>query len=516
MTDTSVGDDPQAPGPTKLRRGPAVRRRVLRRLTYVIGAALLVVAIVVVGRTLAFTSRQIHATTTPSPVTMDGTTVAQHVGRAVSFQTVSSGGEAMPPDRGAFAGLHQFLAETYPLTHKVLSREVVGEASLLYTLPGGDPSLPPVLLLAHQDVVPAESPGAWTHDPFGGELAGGTVWGRGAVDCKGPLVGIFEAVEALLADGWRPRRTVLLAFGHDEEVGGRRGAAAIAALLESRGVRPAFVLDEGGCVAAAGMVPGVAKPVALVGVAEKGYLSLELTAAGEGGHSSMPPNQTAVGIVAAAVARLEADPFPATLSGVTRQTLAYLGPEMPFARRAALANLWLFAPLVERQYLAKPSTAAIVRTTTAATMIQGGVKDNVLPTEARAVINFRVLPGETTAGVAERVRRVVNDPRVRVAPVAESAADPSPVSPTDAPGFRIIQRTAAETFPDALVAPYLVLGATDARHYAKLSPCVYRFIPVRMDAQDLETIHGRDERLRVEDAAAMVNFYARLLKNADG
>lgn len=496
-------------GPSRTSRG---WRRAVTRILLGLGFALAALAAVVVLRTFTFKSKQLRPP--PPPATaVDGPAVAGRLGRAITFRTISHEPGTRPIDAAAFAGLHEFLAQAYPKAHAAMRREVIAGHSLLYTWEGSDPTLPPVLLLAHQDVVPAESPGSWAHDPFGGEVAGGAVWGRGAVDCKGPIVGIFEAVELLLSEGWRPRRTVLLAFGHDEEVGGGRGARVMAALLEQRGVRPAFVLDEGGCITD-GIVPGVNRPVALVGIAEKGYLSLELSVTTDGGHSSMPPPQTAVGVLAAAVHRIERNPFPARLSGATRRTLEYLGPEMPFPRRLALANLWLFGPLVERQYLAAPATAAAVRTTAAATVFHGGVKENVLPAGATAVVNFRLLPGDSVEGVTARVRRVIDDARVEVRPTAHAASEPSPVSGTHTPGFAAVQRALAEVAPDAIVAPYLVLGGTDARHYARLAPSsVYRFTPVRMKAGDLEMIHGTNERMSLEDCALMVKFYARLLKN---
>jgi len=276
-------------------------------------------------------------------------------------------------------------------------------------------------------------------------------------------------------------------------------------------VRPEWVLDEGGAVTR-GMMPGVEAPVALVGVAEKGFVSVELAARGEGGHSSMPPRSTAVGTLARAVARLEEHPLPGGIRGATELLFDHAGPEMPFGMRLVFANRWLFGPLVERQLAAAPSTDATLRTTTAATVIRGGTQDNVLPSSARAVVNFRILPGDSIAGVLAHVREVVDDPRVQVR-TAGFGSEPSPVSGTETAGFRAIRRSIRQTFPDAVVAPYLVVGATDARHFHGLSPHVYRFLPVRVTARDLERMHGTDERVAVADYAAAVRFYAQLLRN---
>jgi carboxypeptidase PM20D1 len=325
------------------------------------------------------------------------------------------------------------------------------------------------------------------------------------------VLGVLDAPARLLATGFRPKRTVYLAFGHDEEVSGTAGARAIAALLAERNVRLGFVLDEGGAIVS-GFLPGLDRPVATIGIAEKGYLSVELSVETKGGHSSIPPSPTAIGELSAAIERLEANPLPARLDTV-RHSLDYVGPELPFTLRLALANLWLFGPLVERQLSRSAATNALLRTTTAPTMLRAGVKDNVLPSTAMGVVNFRILPGETVESVLEHVRRAVSDPNVNIRTLPFSS-DPSPVSPVEAPGFAAIQRTIGEVFPGAVVTPSLVLGATDARHYAGLSPNVYRFLPIRIGPGDLERIHGTNERIGVKDYASAVDFYARLIQNA--
>jgi carboxypeptidase PM20D1 len=287
----------------------------------------------------------------------------------------------------------------------------------------------------------------------------------------------------------------------------------VAALLEERKVRLGFVLDEGGAIVS-GFLPGLDRPVATVGIAEKGYVSVELTAETKGGHSSIPPSPTAIGALSAAIDRLVAHPLPAHLDTL-RRSLAYVGPELPFTLRLALANLWVFGPLVERQLARSAATDALLRTTTAPTMLRAGVKENVLPSSATGVVNFRILPGETVESVVEHVRQTVSDPTIHVRALP-FASDPSTVSPADGPAFGVIQRTIGEVFPGAVVTPSLVLGATDARHYARLSPNVYRFLPVRIGPGDLERIHGTNERIGVKDYASAVDFYARLIQNAAG
>src|SRR5262249_35711364 len=367
--------------------------------------------------------------------------------------------------------------------------------------------------LAHQDVVPVEpgTEGSWAHPPFDGTIADGFVWGRGALDDKESLVGLFEAVESLLGEGFRPRRTIYLASGFDEEVGGGAGAGAIAALLRDRGVRFEWVLDEGRAVVE-GVVPQVEKPVAAIGVAEKGFVSVELTTESEGGHSSMPPRETAVGVLAAAIDRLEHHPMPARLRGASREGLRTLAPYMPFRSRIMLSNLWLFSPLVTRALTRTPLTNAWVRTTTAPTMFQSGVKENVLPSRARAVVNCRILQGDTVAGVLSHVQRVVGDDRVRVTRLEGTVSEPSPESSTASAGYRLIETTAREVFPDAVPAPSLVTGASDSRYFTPLADDVSRFVPVRLGAEDLKRYHGTNERVAVDQVASAVEFYRLVLR----
>jgi carboxypeptidase PM20D1 len=440
---------------------------------------------------------------------------AQRLAQAIRIRSISGDG-TQAPDTEAFSRLHDLLARSYPATGRTLQREVVAGHSLLYEWRGSDPTLAPVLLMAHLDVVPADpaSLALWTHAPFSGAIADGYVWGRGALDDKSAVMALHEAVEALLGQGYRPQRTVYLAFGHDEEVGGS-GSARIAAELARRGVRLYSVLDEGQAVTV-GIVPGFSQPVALIGIAEKGYLSLELTVEAEGGHSSMPPPQTAVGILAAALARLEGDPFPTRLVAPVRSQLSFLGAEQGWLRRLLFANLWLFAPLVEAQMANSLSTNALVRTTLAPTVFEGGVKDNVLPARARAIVNLRLLPGTSAAEARDRVQAVIADPRVSIGPTGALRSEPSAVSDIDAAAFAHLHRAIKAVFPDAVVAPSLVLAATDSRHFAPVADHVLRFRPVRLETADLARYHGVDERLALTDYAAFVAFYIDYIRRVSG
>lgn len=485
----------------------------MKKVLLILGLGLLVLVSVVLVRTAQFTSKQVRVEPAPA-VTLDAEAAAAHLANALRFPTLSHLDSVQRKDE-AFADFHSYLIQTFPRVHAALSREAVGENGVLFTWQGMESGLKPILLMGHTDVVPVEpgTEGDWKQPPFSGRIADGYIWGRGAIDNKSGVLALLEAVETLLGEGYQPERTVYLPFGQDEEVGGRKGAAAIADLLDSRGVELEYVLDEGGFVMT-GAFPLTA-PVALVGIAEKGFVSLALSTQGEGGHSSMPPRQTAVGILCSAVAKLQEDPFPGGLRGPTRQLFNYVGPEMSFVSRMFFANTWLFGPLIEWQLATSPSTDALLRTTTAPTMFEGSIKDNVLPICARAVVNFRVFPGETSESVTERIRGIIDDSRVQVETFGSFVEDPSPISSTEVSAFQILQSTIRQVFPDAVVAPYLLVGATDSRYYRRLTENVYRFQPLRLRQEDLTRIHGTNERVSIEGYEQSIRFYRQLILNSN-
>jgi len=475
-------------------------------------AIVLVLLAVILIRTARFTSRQIEVEPAPD-IPLNGEEAARHLSGALQFKTISYQDPAQF-DKETFQNLHKYLEKTFPEAHATLEKEVVSDYSLLYTWKGTNEQLNPILLMAHLDVVPVEkgTEPQWTYPPFEGAIKEGYIWGRGSMDIKEGVLGILEAVETLLKDGFNPDKTIYLAFGHDEEVGGRNGASNIAALLKSRGVSLEYVLDEGGSITK-GVVPGVSVPVALVGAAEKGYISLELTVKAKGGHSSIPPKDTALGILSAAIYRLEENRPPGRLQKTVRQLFEYVGPEMSFARKLVFANLWLFGALVKRQLAQSPETDALIRTTTAPTIVEGGTKENVLPRKVRAVVNFRILPGDTTENVINRAREIINDPRVEIA-ILEQKWEPSRISDTTSESFITLQKTVRQIFPGTVVAPYLVTGATDSRYYAVLTDNVFKFVPLMVTPRDLSRAHGIDERIGVEDFRKCITFFIQLICNS--
>jgi carboxypeptidase PM20D1 len=480
----------------------------IKKLTLALLALFGILLLILAFRTARFGSRQIAA---PPAAKLDFNldSALDRLSRAIQFRTVSSRDPAQVPSE-EFQRFHEFLNEVFPQIGKQLQREIVGKHSLLYTWKGQDSAAKPILLMAHLDVVPAAEQG-WRHAPFSGALADRYVWGRGAMDDKAGVMSILEAVEHLLTEGFSPRRTVYLAFGHDEEVGGHGGAAKIAELLRLRGVELEFVLDEGMNILNE-IVPGISSPVALIGIAEKGYLNLRLTVQTPGGHSSIPPPNTAIAVISRALQRLEEEPFPSRLSGPTRRMFEYLGPEMSWMNKLALANLWLFDPVVRKQLARSALTNAAIRTTIAPTIFQAGIAENVLPLNATAVVNLRLLPGDTIAGAIEHVRRVTNEPNLNITPLPVQM-EPSPVADIHSPSFNLIQRTIRETVPSALVAPALLVAATDSRHYTGLTKSIFRFLPITLGPDDTKRYHGIDERISVDDYERCVRFYAQLIRN---
>ena len=484
----------------------------MKRLSVTILGILGILVGIFLFRTARFTSRQLQVGPAQA-IAIDRDGMLKRLSEAIRFKTISFQ-EPTDSSVAEFERFHAFLAKSFPTVHQQLTKETVNGHSLLYTWNGKDARLKPMLLMGHMDVVPVDAPTErqWTHPPFAGQIAEGYIWGRGTMDDKVSVLGILEAVEYILSAGFQPQRTLYLAFGHDEEIGGHNGAGKIAELLRSRGVELEYLLDEGMNIVD-GIISGIAAPAALIGIAEKGYLSLELSVETVGGHSSIPPADTAIGIISRALQKLEAAPFPARLSGPTRRMLDFLGPEMAWAKRLPLANLWLFDPLVRKQLAASPLTNAVIRTTLAPTLFNAGMNEYSLPTQASAVVNLRILPGDTIAGVTEHVRQTIDDPRVKIAALP-IRVEPSAVSDIEAASFQLIHRTIRQAIPEALVAPALLVAGTDSRHYAPLTKNIYRFLPITLRSEDARRYHGIDERVPLEDYARCVRFYAQLIRNS--
>jgi carboxypeptidase PM20D1 len=479
--------------------------------------ALLVVAVlagVLAANTWRKGSRQL-AVAPVKHVRVDQDAAAQRLAGAVRIRTISYDDR---PDASAaeFVKLRTYLEHSFPRIHRSLKREIVGGHSLLYTWPGSDPAAKPMMLVAHQDVVPiAEGTDKdWKVEPFSGTVRDGFVWGRGAWDNKGNLLSMLEAMEALLAEGFQPTRTIYLVAGHDEELGGVNGARKVAEVLAARNVKVEFVIDEGTLITQ-GVVQGLDSPVAMIGIAEKGIMTLSLKAHDHPGHSSMPPRETAIGMLSEALARMERNPMPNAVSGVAAEMFDTLAPEMRLPNRVLLSNLWLFGPVVKRELEQTRSTNALTRTTAALTVVHAGSKVNVIPAQAEAFVNFRMLPGDAQEEVLKHTEDVVANRAVQVRRTG-FASEASPVSATSSDAYRLINRTIREVFPGTVVAPGLMVAATDARHMQPIAEQVFRFSPVRTRDDDLLRFHGTNERISITNYAEMIAFYHRLIGSASG
>lgn len=452
-------------------------------------------------------------TVSPS-VRIDTQRAAANLAESIRFKTVSHQDPAQFV-RQEFEGFLAWLERTYPLVHANIERTIIGGLTPVYHWPGSDASIKPVSLTGHYDVVPVlpETLGDWTQPPYEGKIADGFVWGRGTLDDKIAVVGILEAAERLLSDGFKPVRSFYFIFGHDEEVGGWNGAGRAVHTLKKQGVEMEWSLDEGSMVLD-GILPGLKRPVASINVAEKGYVTLELVARGQGGHSSLPPDETAVGVLARAITRLEDNPVPGGLTDVSAEFFDAVAPDFPFVQRMLFANRWLFGGLLEGELSKGAATNAMLRTTTAPTMLSASLKENVLPANAVAIVNFRIHPRDTVESVIAHVRQAVDDERVAIK-VRGEGNEPSPVSRHDVPGFDHISRTFREVFGDLIVVPGLTIAATDSKHYCRIAENCYRINPVVFGKDDIPRFHGTNERISVEAVGTAVRFYHRLISELD-
>jgi carboxypeptidase PM20D1 len=454
------------------------------------------------------TSPQTSNSAIPAPKLTDS--ALGHLTRAIWYKTISYGNPALF-DSSQFLGFRQFLQQTYPLMHKELSPETIEGYSLLYKWTGKDTTLNPIVLMAHQDVVPIEEStrDQWTVDPFAGTVKEGFIWGRGTTDDKINLVSICESVEKLLGEGYRPKRTVYLVFGHDEEIGGK-GAKAIAARMEAMGIKADLLMDEGGIITKE-KLPGMTKPVALLGTSEKGYLSLEITAQAQGGHSSMPEKETSVDLLSKALVKLRENPFPAKFTEPMQGLMEAVGPEMPFLQRMAFANPWLFKGLIASIYEKTGAGNAMLHTTLVPTIIEGGIKDNVVPSQVKATINLRLLPGDSVDAVIKKVEDIIGDKRVTVAKHKGAIAEASSVTSVKSFGYQKMEKIMKQSYPDVVTSPFLMIGATDSRHFGKVSSNIIKFSPMI----DPIGFHGIDERVSLESYQTALWFYEQLLRNFD-
>lgn len=432
---------------------------------------------------------------------------------AIKIKTISNV-DVDKVDWNEFKRLHALFEERFPLVYKNLKCEEISLASLLFTWEGKNPDLEPIALLGHQDVVPVAegTEDDWTHPAFDGVDDGEFVWGRGALDMKNHLIAVLESVESLLAEGFEPERTVYLCFGHDEEIvaAPTSGAGSIAAVLKERGVHLDSVIDEGGAVLNLNVGGIINKKLAGVGIAEKGYADYRVSVSAKGGHSSQPPEHTALGALADVIKDIEGHQFKAKMPAFVYELFTKIGKNVSYPARIVTCNLWLLKPLITAVMKKIPPAASLIHTTTAVTMAEGSPAANVLPQKASVTVNFRMMPGVTIKNVEEHIRKCVRNKEIEVEYLKGKEA--SKVSPTDSRSFKILEEICTRTDPDMLVAPYLVMGGTDAYHYEEVCDNIYRFAPFVMDTKLLLTTHGTDERIPIACMADGLKFFKRYIR----
>ncbi len=440
------------------------------------------------------------------PVSLDREKIIRDMADMVRCRTVSNRDHSLE-DPAEFEKFRALLQERYPNVHKAFTLEHIGRNGLLYSMKG-ESSAAPSVLMAHYDVVPAEE-GLWTKPAFEGIVENGIIWGRGTLDTKGTLLGVMESLETVLKDGYVPKNDLYLSFSGEEEVDGS-SCAAIVSALEERGITPALVLDEGGAVVEK-VFPGVTRECALVGIAEKGGVNIDLTLDSEGGHASTPPKVSTLGKLSRAIVRIEKHPFPCRLTKPVKEMFDTLGRHSSFLFRVIFANLWCFLPVLDLICrLSGGELNALMRTTTAITRMEGSKAYNVLPPKASVGINMRLLGSDSMESAKAHLQKVIKNDRIRIDIVG--GMNPSISSDTACEAWDTVKEAIRETWPEAIVSPYLMMACSDSRHYCRITDRVYRFCPMRLSREERGMIHGHDERVPVDTLLSTVAFYVRLLK----
>lgn len=479
----------------------------MRRFFFLVFTAIVLLAAVVLFNTFRFSSGD-QDNTAVQPITIGKyDTAAIHLSQALQIKTVSFG-DTLPIDTAEFLKFRAFMESTYPLMHANLEKQSFNLFSYVFKWKGKDSIAKPYVLMAHTDVVPVEAvaESKWTYPSFSGRIEKDTIWGRGAVDDKSSAIAIMEAVEALLREGYVPERNIYLAFGHDEEISGKRGANIFSKWFKEQKISPALVVDEGGMIDSQ-KFKSVGKPVAVIGTGEKGYTNIDLTVEIPGGHSSQPEKETAIDILNKAIVNVRKEQMPALITPPVQELLSRTSIGS-LTTRMAMANLWLFKGTIVSKMEENKQTNAMVHTTLVPTIVKAGIKDNVIPTIAKATFNSRILPGQTSDDVLNFVKQVVNDERVSVTKQTISLIEPSPITPTDHPAFQQVSALVRKTAPNVLISPYLMIGASDSRYFRSFSEAVLNFTPV----QDAKGFHGIDERIGISDLNRMISFYKLLLQ----
>ncbi|HTI90381.1 MAG TPA: M20/M25/M40 family metallo-hydrolase [Puia sp.] len=434
----------------------------------------------------------------------------RHMSQAIQIPTIAISDSAAL-DSAAFQAFGVFLEQAYPLVHQHLTRTCIRRFSYVFEWKGQRPELAPLILMGHYDVVPVEATTAaeWARPPFSGAITDSCIWGRGAIDDKDGVIAILEAAEALLRKGFVPARTLYFCFGHDEEIRGP-SASWVVDYLKQQGIHPEMVLDEGGEISGS-KTKELGRPLAVIGVEEKGHVSFELSVDKEGGHSSLPAKETAIDILNTALYRLKNSPPPARLTAPVKEFIGRIGSSSDnLGHRLAATNLWLFEGVVKKILSDQPEGYALTHTTIVPTILEAGVKSNVIPSKARAIVNCRLLPGETIESTARFIQETLHDPRVVVREIGLLPSEPSAVTDTASPAFRRLVSAVSKTVLNVLPAPYLMVGGTDSRFYRRISDGVVNFFPMT----DGMGAHGINERLPIIDLQRGIHMMNVLIEES--
>jgi carboxypeptidase PM20D1 len=445
------------------------------------------------------------------PAQTENTNEIQRLSKALQFETIS-GYDSATFHSHVYKNFISYLKQVFPLSHQKLEFKIINEYSLIYFWKGSDAKRSPVLFLGHYDVVPAEAStlNKWTHPPFSGHIDGEWIWGRGAIDDKFQVMSLLETTEKLLKENFIPRQDIYFSFGHDEEIGGEQGALKIAEYFKSKNLEFEMVLDEGG-VMVKDVFPGITKTIALIATAEKGDMNIEMAVFQKGGHSSVPPKETAIDILSKAITKLNKQPMPARLQDPTIEMLNNLAPYFDGKTRFALKHLRLFQKKILKKLTRDPGTNALIRTVISTTMLQGGIKENSLPTFAAVNLNVRVLQGDSIESVMEYIHKVTNDTSIQLI-LKKPYHNPSPITPSNGKVWDVLRTTIKEIWPDVIISPLVTPGTTDSRHYSSLSKNIFRFIPVTVTGESKEQIHGINERISINEYRKSITFYTELIR----
>lgn len=456
-------------------------------------------------RAIRFTPKDRSVASTPAE-SLDQDQILEHFQTLLRYKTISNI-DKNKMDMDEFHAFQKALVSLYPAVHQSCTWEYIGDTGILYHWTGKSPAAP-IVLMSHYDVVPAED-ASWEIPPFEGAVLDGVVWGRGTLDTKCTLLSVMESAELLIKEGFIPENDIYFSFSGDEEVSGT-SAPAIVDYLKEKAIQPKMVLDEGGVVIKDGIFPGVNKPTAVIGVGEKGYIDLEVQFESQGGHASAPPRRGITGAMGKLMSDLEEKTMTPAFMEPVLEMFDRLGRHSTFGYKIIFANMWLFKPLLALLFKKQGGQMnALIRTTTAVTVLEGSKAFNVLPPSGKVGINARVLNTDTMDSTVKHISGFIKVPhKIQVL----NGREASPISPTQSDAFKLLESTILDLWPEAVVSPYLMIAGTDSRHFHAICENVLRFAPMEITKKELNLIHSNNEQIPVASVLKCVECYVKLVR----